>query len=301
MSNILLRLPVESVHAILALLPFDALQKLASLSKIHRGCVVAYLNHRKSTLLAQFFNYPTAFIELLRLTSSVVSGSVALQMLLPAVSVRWSSSNIDIYVPRSQVIIVMAYLAQQNYQTVCVGGDRPVRSQSSVHTVVAMINGSKTIEIVVSITECAVRPVFQIHSTIVMNYITHNGFFSAYPKLTGQYRALFNVMSMRDARLVLGNMQALVKFQRRGFDVQSVATAWDEEDGIPHECGNNVNCPHLLRSSDDAGCLWMTLDMADNVPDEFHCADEPVVLWCMGGEGCDGAERLDSGSFLTVL
>ncbi|KAH7924620.1 hypothetical protein BV22DRAFT_993457, partial [Leucogyrophana mollusca] len=150
--------------------------------------------------LAMFFDRPAAFNDILHLTSSVVSGSLALRLLLPAASVQWSTVDMDIYVPRSEVIIVMAYLAQHNYQVIHVGANRPPYSHSSIHTIVAMANSTRKIDIVVSITENAVRPIFQYHSTIMMNYIASDGFFAAYPKMTNHYRALVNVMSLRDER-----------------------------------------------------------------------------------------------------
>ncbi|KAH7917805.1 hypothetical protein BV22DRAFT_984741, partial [Leucogyrophana mollusca] len=162
---------------------------------------------------------------MLRMTSSVVSGSVALRMFLPTASVQWQTTDMDIYVPRSQFIIVMAYLVHHKYQAVHLGGNRPPYSQSSIHTVATMVNGHRKVDIVASITENAIRPIFQFHSTMVMNYIAADGFFAAYPKLTSQYRALLNVMSMRDGRQTLGSLQALVKYKKRGFDVQSFPAA----------------------------------------------------------------------------
>lgn len=285
---------------VLDLLSLDALQKLACTSSHYREDVIGYLNHRKSVLFARFIDDVPGFNQLLRSTNSVVSGSIALQMVLPFVSTNWICKDLDIYVARSQDLAVISYLTKQGYGLLNIQGIRPSYSQSSIHTVVTLSRGEKVIDIIVAAKDIAIRPIFEFHSTLVMNFIAADYLFSAYPWMTSRFRGLHNPLALRDGKRVMGNLKAIAKYEWRGFDIQNSPSAWDLVDSTSHNCGDDTNCPQFSRNSIDGACLWMSLD-AKRIPDEDDRLGDPIAIWVLGGDLCDGTELKVPSSRLIML
>ncbi|KAH7909204.1 hypothetical protein BJ138DRAFT_1011272 [Hygrophoropsis aurantiaca] len=296
----MLKLPIEDVHGILDHLSFDSLQKLSCVSSLFRVVVVNYLNRRKSMLFARFVDDVPAFNDLLRTTSSVVSGSLALQFILPSSSLQWPVKDMDIYTGRSQTLPVVSFLVAQGYEVSALENSAPHYTQIAIRSVITMSNGPNRIDIVVSNTRHAIRPIFQFHSTPVINYLTADSIFSAYPKLTTNYRGLFNALSLRDGRRSLSNMQAIAKYAYRGFDIQSTPAAWDAVDEKLHVCVGNINCLQETRTSEDSGCLWMSLD-AERVPKKYDRLEHPVAMWQLGAVLCDGSPGPAVGPVLIMF
>ncbi|KAH7909688.1 hypothetical protein BJ138DRAFT_1114747 [Hygrophoropsis aurantiaca] len=106
----MLWLPTEDVHAILDHLPLDALQKLACVLSAFRVVVVNYFNRRKSVLFAKYVDDVAAFVDMLRDTGTVVSGSLALRLLLPQASTNWPNTDMDVYVSVPHKSTVISFL-----------------------------------------------------------------------------------------------------------------------------------------------------------------------------------------------
>ncbi|KIN98976.1 hypothetical protein M404DRAFT_92790, partial [Pisolithus tinctorius Marx 270] len=53
-------------------------------------------------------------------------------------------------------------------------------------------NGHKLIDIIVSKTTSALSPIFQFHSTAIMNFFSANSLFCAYPSLTQCHHTMIN-------------------------------------------------------------------------------------------------------------
>ncbi|KIO08143.1 hypothetical protein M404DRAFT_108858, partial [Pisolithus tinctorius Marx 270] len=53
-------------------------------------------------------------------------------------------------------------------------------------------NGEKLIDVIISKTTSALSPIFQFHSTAVMNFFTANSLFCTYPLLTLHHCAMIN-------------------------------------------------------------------------------------------------------------
>ncbi|KAH7903100.1 hypothetical protein BJ138DRAFT_975150, partial [Hygrophoropsis aurantiaca] len=157
---------------------------------------------------------------MLRCTGSVVSGSLALQLILPRASVSWHSTDMDIYVCLSQKSTVISFLSRQDYNEINVENASPYYPLSAVHSVITMAKKSKSVDVIVSNTLDAIYPIFQFHSTPVMNYIGADNIFSAYPDLSTNFWGLLNSLSWRCGGHTVGYMNALAKYKRRGFNIQ---------------------------------------------------------------------------------
>ncbi|KAH7908095.1 hypothetical protein BJ138DRAFT_1013453 [Hygrophoropsis aurantiaca] len=279
------KLPIEDIHNILDLLTLDTLQKLACVSSLCRAVVVNYLNRRKSILFAKYVEDAAAFNDLLRCTGSVVSGSLALQLILPRASTNWHSTDMDIYISLSHKSTVMSFLADRGYNEINVENASPYYPLSAVNSVITMAKKSKTVDVVVSSTLDAIYPIFQFHSTPVMNYIGADSLFSAYPEMSTNFWGLLNSLSWRGGGRTRGYMNALAKYKRRGFNIQVVCAPCDVRVEGEHISRGYTHCRRIIRTSDDENCLWMSLD-ATRVPEERSKQGDAVVVWCLFGP-CD--------------
>ncbi|KAI6142226.1 hypothetical protein BKA82DRAFT_3958195, partial [Pisolithus tinctorius] len=149
---------------------------------------------------------------------TVVSGSTALRMLLPANSCNWSSSDLDIYVPYNSQPQLYNLLCKHQYNIVHKGRtNHNDYSPSTIFTVTTFRNGQRHIDIIVSKTSSALSPIFQFHSTAIMNFFMADSLFCVYPSLTLHHCALINTASLCSCTFTPSHMLALFKYKSHGF------------------------------------------------------------------------------------
>ncbi|KIO06637.1 hypothetical protein M404DRAFT_57506, partial [Pisolithus tinctorius Marx 270] len=152
-----------------------------------------YLKHCLQTTCSPFFPSTEIITNMLSACDAVISGSAALRMILPANACNWAPSNLDIYVARNSSTQLYNLLQKQDYHLVSQcnssDGDYP---PSTIFTVSTFGNGHKHIDVIVSKTTSALSPIFQFHSTAVMNFFSANSLFCAYPSLTLRHHAMIN-------------------------------------------------------------------------------------------------------------
>ncbi|KIJ58467.1 hypothetical protein HYDPIDRAFT_67572, partial [Hydnomerulius pinastri MD-312] len=68
----------------------------------------------------------------------------------------------------------------------------PTDLDLAITSVVTLSNSDHTIDVIESSSTVSIAPIFKFHLTAVMNFISSEGFFSAYPHLTTSGRALTN-------------------------------------------------------------------------------------------------------------
>lgn len=85
----------ECLEAILDCSILPGVMKISHLSRGHRAFVLEYLRRRVDSRLQTWFNDPARFRDMLRATSSMVSGSTVLAFSL---GVDWGVQDLDIYV-----------------------------------------------------------------------------------------------------------------------------------------------------------------------------------------------------------
>ncbi|KIO08655.1 hypothetical protein M404DRAFT_68309, partial [Pisolithus tinctorius Marx 270] len=133
---------------------------------------------------------------ILRSCDGVVSGSMALHLLLPANDIYcslWHPSNLDIYVPFRLRSLIACLLDAQGYRLqLPVSDDVAEYAGTSIHSVLAFSKGCYKIDVIVSVNAASITPVFQFHTTAVMNFVTADRIFCAYPALTLRARSHVN-------------------------------------------------------------------------------------------------------------
>ncbi|KIN94232.1 hypothetical protein M404DRAFT_58437, partial [Pisolithus tinctorius Marx 270] len=167
---------------------------LAQASAVLNGLAWDFIQHRLCLLTKPFFKNTETLLGILRTCDAVVSGSCALHILLPANETCWILSDLDIYVScHHMACLSVAHLVGTGYvivrqQTVNAG---PYGS-SSIRLVVSFANDCQSIDVIVSSTAAAMSPIFEFHSTAMMNFISANHIFCAYPALTLHLMSLVN-------------------------------------------------------------------------------------------------------------
>ncbi|KAH7918369.1 hypothetical protein BV22DRAFT_1051775 [Leucogyrophana mollusca] len=223
-----------------------------SMSRNNSALPLEALAHRKQVTLATFVTNVTQFIELLRSTCSVVSGSLVLRMLFPYNDVIWNPTDMDIYTPLDTGDTFVAYCLADGYRVVLPNFLQGSYGPSNIAAVVMLVKGA-----------------LKFHSTTVMNYMSADILFSAYPVCTTTYGSIVNGIALRENQFNVALCQALVKYSQRGFSIVTNPSSWEVE-GVQDRgvCSEQIECPQTVRNSFDAGCLRVAFDPALN-------ADEP--------------------------
>lgn len=117
-------------------------------------------------------------------------------------------------------------------------------------------------------------------TTVLQNYIYHDGFCSAYPTLTLSSRALYVRHRVLDASFPDGtSMLPWNKYLDRHIGFRLYAGDWDvDSSGTIRFCKQSWVCRLLERSFGDSGCLWVSF------------SGEPLTgagtSWVLGGTPC---------------
>ncbi|KAG6371570.1 hypothetical protein JVT61DRAFT_9277 [Boletus reticuloceps] len=240
---------------------------------------------------------PNDFAQILHTHRAVVSGSFALFVFDR--SGGWTPEDMDVYVPRGRMGQVINLLRALGYIPI-----RAVSKANSYHPydqpirrVTTLTNGVRSIDVVESSTRSSLSPIFQFHTTAVMNYISLNGFFCAYPTLTSQRRALVNHVRLNDNSPTDKLVTCYSKYICRGFELRTSSIVWDEREGRKHRCQHSFDCPHRIRTPFDPGNLFVRWRPSVSRLQSFEidypqrCFDgRQAPSWCLGGPSCVGDE-----------
>lgn len=266
-------------------------------------------------LLGHFCDDPVDFLANMLHNNAIISGSVALYALsfvhfssAGRSAKGWFPNDMDIYVPLTQhphdsPPPIIAYLGQSHGYSLRLKLDHLDLQypNSEIFEIYHLFKDDKKIDVIVSITQSAIRPLFRFHGSCVMNCITGSGIFSAYPKLTCNSRGLFNPMSTMSTALLphlpAANVRiALNKYRSRGFDIRYNPACWE---GDRHICSIDPYCPHAMRWVTDPACLFIQLRASGvNTVTNIHLDQYSIindvgetpcnVIWHLGGDDCNG-------------
>lgn len=165
-------------------------------------------------------------------------------------------------------------------------------------------------DVVVANLPFSVAPIFCFHSTPLYNFITGNGMFSAYPKITCEHQGLFNpcwfTLNQFAPALPPTNVRhALFKYVTHGFDIRQNPASWPDDN---HTCTVDKNCPHTTCNVEDSRCIFVTfwvvgenncLNMKTHLVSRDICNGEGYcTFWHLGGRSCDGQKPRAQG-FIT--
>jgi hypothetical protein len=232
--------PTELVLFIWSLMPLTDLLMYGSTSKFNFAATQAFLQRKRFSLVKPFFTDVQLFFRMLKTTQSLVSGSFALAFMVPADSLGWTPKDMDIYTSKQSVATWEKYLHYCGYRTrkpsSVTRKGYPVYAEVREVIYYEHITTGYGLDIIVA-TNKLPKPLFCYHSTPVMNYFSGDGFFSAYPELTGSLRGLINPSTTISFNIPPSRVaDCLRKYAQRGFSLAERPSAWADDH---HRCGRS--------------------------------------------------------------
>ena len=251
---------------------------------------------RVETAIRTFTPDYTTFMQMLIVHHVVISGSVALWVFLP--SSEWKPNDMDLYVPCRRVHGVLRCLRSLGYIPVkrpdAIVRETRYSSRSAIASVTKVTNGDISIDVIESKSPSPFVPIFKFHITAVMNFISADGFFAAYPTLTTKRRAIFNSLRLPNGVPSTKTLLCYKKYRERGYELAFTSVRWSDDEHHLHVCQRSSECPQTIRSTFDPGCLFTSLRIVDkdNIVEDVvtpRCfEDRRAVVWHVGGESCYG-------------
>ncbi|KAH7905060.1 hypothetical protein BJ138DRAFT_1118830 [Hygrophoropsis aurantiaca] len=270
---------LEMLTHMLTFMSMSELLGFSSACKDHRTWVLQYLNRRIHNSLTVFISSPAALLDTMRFTSAVISGSFALAMFLPAAAVNWNIADLNIYTRDIHYNQLVLLLLRDGYK-VNYGGYRAAPANyynPAVKGIITLNKGNQSVEIIISRTDSSIRPIFYFHSTVMMNFLTADSLFVAYPRLISHRRGLTNPLSRWDSETT---RIAVDKYRQRGY------TITDGRYNENHICEKHVWCTEHTRTTHDKGCLQLQLDRPNTVTLAAIPRQTQLVVWFFGGKSC---------------
>ncbi|KAH9855227.1 hypothetical protein C2E23DRAFT_866854 [Lenzites betulinus] len=165
---------------------------------------------------------------MLRITSSVLSGSTALHILDNERAAQWSPSDLNIYTPRHGLQAFVDYLcASEGYSVTKIDTSKYPYDNSSIEKVVHLQRTDHEIDVIQSSSSSALEPIPLFWSSHLMNYLTADGFCVAYPTYTLSGRGLLNPFKLVGLQIPPPrSINAMEKYVARGYNFRARPLAW---------------------------------------------------------------------------
>jgi hypothetical protein len=309
-------LPTELVAKVWSYLTIVDLLKYATMSKTIYDDVHNAIRDTVLHVLGHYSDSPVEFLQELLHQHAVVSGSVVLHTMLSInflasfrESITWTPNDIDIYIPKSESDpppFISYMINTEHYDLIPPDGDRDRLNDlyPNIRQIFYLQRDDLRMDVIVANSEFTAGPIFDFHSTLLFNFITGNGLFSAYPVMTCRLRGLFNprrfTLKQFAPALPPANVRhGLMKYVHRGFDIRRNPSSWPND--CPHICCRDVNCPQTTRNVEDTGCLYVTfrnpgedsgLGMRSESVTRDTCRGTGYCLmWHLGGRPCGDKKR----------
>ncbi|KAG2130954.1 uncharacterized protein EDB93DRAFT_1094604 [Suillus bovinus] len=253
----------------------------------HQNAILtdSFLQRRRDRILRYFIPDVPAFMHFLKSSNAVISGSSALRLILAVADISWPISDLDIYILLSSGPSTTEFFHCFGYDIIPYPHPKTKYGCKKIWSVVAAVKGSQKIDIVLSCDGRPILPIFQFHSSIVMNYFTPTTIFSAYPALTLQFKGIINPMACTHHHMLPPRtMRALTKYVNRGFQFASSGLAWTCAEN--HTCTQTFDCPLHARTSFDSGCLNVSFSTPTCSSDIARCGSKEMYGWLLGGFYC---------------
>ncbi|KAJ7258987.1 hypothetical protein C8J57DRAFT_1073393, partial [Mycena rebaudengoi] len=157
---------------------------------------------------------------ILHITRSIISGSLPLAILTGGTFIP---NDMDIFVPCSQEQTMLALL---EIQYGCIP-TASVRGQNYINSEVANVRWLSTtdsawhINLMTCTGECPVSALWHFHSTLVMNFISSKGIYSAYPKLTLHHWGILSASFYSHSLDGHCRRKSIIKYRKRGFSFRT--------------------------------------------------------------------------------
>ena len=243
------------------------------------------LNRRYEELLSRFTGDVEGFREMMRNTNCVISGSAALWFLLSSPQ-EWIPDDLDILVPESKFPEVVAFLTEMEgaaLERVMEPVVWPYPSEACMaRAIITMPKGN--VDVLQSRRESALYPIPFYWSTHLMNALTADALYCAYPALT-----LTNIGVYPTHTGEFVGPMSEAKHRNRGFTVYSEASEiWDgpEETG---NCMGVVACSRRQRFFGDDRTFAVPLGRGTVKDSVAWMVEKGTAAWRLGGKGCGNA------------
>jgi hypothetical protein len=310
-------LPVELVSKVWSFMTIAQLLHYAMTSSANYNDVHNGIRDSVHRVLSHFCADTNRFLGMLRTEHVCVSGSVVVHVLHgvsfkggATVESGWFPHDADVYVPLPkeggfQLAFVDYMIEVEGYHKTepVVSAITPFTpdgyvSYMEVKEVVRLRKGYLKMDVILSASPFSLMPIMRFHSTLVMNCITGNGIWSAYPSRTCARQGICNPMVFTldhiAPKLPPANVRsAFRKYARRGFDIRMGPTSWANDD---HVCTKHGSCPQTFRTVEDWGCMYVSLraigedtglgSRKGSVSRDVSTEDAHVV-WLLGGRACN--------------
>ena len=261
--------------------------RIAATHSINRATVKKYIDHRLELLGSRFFDDGNTLLEILRMCDAVISGDIALQIFLPETRAAWYPADLHVYVPTGYHNYMHRLLRGQGYDMFEEHLHKNCPQSHSTVGRTAMYNKDKRIiKLTVSTTAAPFSPIFELENTAVMNLISYDRFYCAYPTLTFRGLAMINNGPLYTGAFSMRTMQALLKYRARGF----VYIGCHNNSGISAPC---VCISRLI--TDTTGIWWNrsgTVECDASPREIFQRFGVLNCHWTLGGPVCGCREAL---------
>jgi hypothetical protein len=310
-------LPLEMVAKVWSELTMVDLVVYGGTSKANYVIVQASIKTSLDRLLLPFVQSEGVdqFLNVLSVERAVVSGSMALHFMLSCSLTgveggeTWGPADMDIYEPNDEDKhsgVVKYLIVEEGYKEVqckvsALGDGYNLHPQ--IKKVTRLVRGRRVVDVINTTSPDAIAAIVGFHSTPVINWISGDGVFCAYPQLLSKRRGLVNPMGLTlpdfTPKLPPANVRAcLKKYFDRGFDIRRNPSCWPGEE---HDCTSSANCPHTTRSMIDRGTMYYRLKKSDE-PAGIHMTEgvdyrgpycsRYIMYWSLGGPSCDQRHRV---------
>lgn len=244
-------MPSFSLETVSIMMSYCTVSALILLSKASHAfnCQVSLEFHNRFRHLSlEYVDDPIPFADILVRTKSVISGPSPVAFYDPSSPVP---DGMEIYVSfRFFDVVVDFLISHEGYtegQTSLTDGSRVQHSaMTGISRCARLERGPKRIDVYASQTDCALHPITQFWSPVLMNYLTPNSFCAAYPDHM-ESRCAFDLSPMCTATFVVKHSTYRAKYRALGFELLYRRTRFPK-----------TLSPNLNRSFDDNYSLRAT-------------------------------------------
>jgi hypothetical protein len=271
--------------------PIDALN-FGRTCKTYRTAFKTHMLSLTYRALNEFHLPPRRFMRAMLLTSSIIAGSVAANIVSGN---RYEPSDLDIVTPASEETSMKSILRQEMGFRIIDEGV-PTGMQGSLRMLYEYVKHGKSVRLWIASGENSTVPVMLTSTTFVMNFISPWGVYCAYPTLTLIQRGLVNRFTDdRDdspgkttfCRLSTG----FDKYTERGVTFEVCDKPW-QDNNRKHKCFVSPTCTHTMRSLYDNAGLHIDFpvqyeDGESLIAGRTRYDSSHTTIWSLGGQHCE--------------
>jgi hypothetical protein len=271
--------------------PKDALY-FGSTCTNYRAAFQSHMLSMTYRALNKFHLPPKFFMRAMVLTSSIIAGSVATNVVTGD---RYEPSTLDIISPASEESSMKNTLHHElGFRLIDVAF--PSGMQGSLRMLYEFAKGGKRVRLWSAAGENPTVPLMLAGTTFVMNYISPWSVYCAYPKLTLAQRGLINHFT--DGVNGSPNKAPLYRFSSPLDEYTQMGVSFAVDDKVwpdtnkKHKCFVSSTCAHTIRSLYDGAGLRISLpvhfdDGEIEIAEQTRYDRNHTTIWSLGGQSCD--------------